>query len=130
KKLLKNPGELEILGDGKQRKSYLYVNECVDAMFLAIKKSREKLNIYNLGHDDYIEVTPIADIVCKELGLKDVIYKYSGGVRGWVGDSPYIHLDNSKIKKLGWKPEKTIPECVAETINWLKGNKWVLEERG
>jgi UDP-glucose 4-epimerase len=129
KKLLKNPKELSILGDGKQRKSYLYIKDCLEAMFKAIGSSNQNLSIYNLGHDEYIGVTAIADIVCRELGLDDVKYRYAGGERGWVGDSPFIHLDITKIKSLGWKPTKTIPECVETTVSWLKENEWVFEER-
>jgi len=129
KKLLKNRGELEILGDGKQRKSYLHVGDCVLAMTLAAEKSSGRLSIYNLGHDDYIEVTPIAEIVCEELGLKGVKFRYTGGVRGWVGDSPHIHLDNTRMKELGWKPTKTIPESVRETVGWLRDNRWALKLR-
>jgi UDP-glucose 4-epimerase len=124
RKLLKNPRELEILGDGRQRKSYLYVLDCVEAMSLAIGASDG--GIYNLGHDDTIEVTPIAEIVCGELGLDGVSFRYTGGVRGWVGDSPLIHLDNAKIKGLGWKPTKTIPEAVRMTVRWLCRNRWAL----
>ena len=127
KKLQKNPKELEIHGDGKQRKSYLYVKDCVNAMFTAIENSKEKMSIVNLGQDDYIEVTPIAEIVCEELGLRNVKFKYTGGERGWIGDSPFIHLDITKIRSYGWKPTKSIPECVMLTINWLKDNKWALE---
>jgi UDP-glucose 4-epimerase len=127
KKLLENPKEMEILGNGKQKKSYLHVKECVDAMFKAIDSTQQRLNIFNIGHDDYIEVTPIADLVCKELGLKDVSYKYIGGERGWVGDSPYIHLDIRRIKSLGWKPSMSIQDSIKETINWLKDNSWVLK---
>ena len=130
KKLLKNPAELDILGDGKQKKSYLYVGDCVNAMETTIEKSKNRMNILNLGHNDHIEVTPIADIVCKELGLKNVRYIYSGGTHGWVGDSPYIHLDIAKIKGLGWAPTKTIPECIKQTINWLKENQWALKRSG
>ena len=129
KKLLKNPQKLEILGDGRQKKSYLYIKDCVEAMFTAISNSKGSLNIYNLGHDDYIEVTPIAEIVCKELGLDNVEFVYTGGERGWVGDSPFIHLDNSGIKSLGWSPSLSIEEAVKKTINWLKNNNWVLERR-
>ena len=129
KKLLKNPKELPILGNGKQRKSYLYINDCVEAIFKALSASKQNLNIYNLGHDDYIGVTAIADIVCRELGLEDVKYIYSGGERGWAGDSPFIHLDITRMKSLGWKPTKTIPECVRTTVSWLKENEWVFEER-
>ena len=130
KKLLKNPRELEILGDGKQKKSYLHVRDCVKAMFTVVESSKEKLSLYNLGHDDYTQVTPIANIVCEELGLTNVNFRYTGGERGWIGDSPFIHLDITKIKSTGWKPTKSIPDCVKETVNWLKNNQWVLKERG
>jgi len=128
-KLRKDPTKLDILGDGRQRKSYLYVKDGVNAMIAAIGASEENLNIFNLGHDDYIEVTPIAQIVCEELGLKDVKFNYSGGERGWVGDSPFIHLDISKLKKLGWKPTLSIPDCVRRTAQWLKAHPEVLERR-
>jgi UDP-glucose 4-epimerase len=87
------------------------------------------LNIYNIGHDNYIEVTPIAEIVCKELGLENVEFVYTGGERGWIGDVPFIHLDISKLKSLGWKPTLTIPDCIKKTINWLQDNRWILEKR-
>jgi len=127
KKLMQDYTQLEILGNGKQRKSYLYVKDCINAMFTVIENSKERLNIYNLGHDEFIEVTPIANLVCDELGLQDVKFVYSGGERGWVGDSPFIHLDISKIKKLGWKRTLSIEECVRKTANWIKENDWVVE---
>lgn len=128
-KLRKDPTKLDILGDGKQKKSYLYVKDGVEAMITAVQASEDKLNIFNLGHDDYIEVTPIAQIVCEELGLKDVKFNYSGGERGWVGDSPFIHLDISKMKNLGWKPTLSIPDCVRRTARWLKEHPEFLEQR-
>jgi UDP-glucose 4-epimerase len=129
RKLQKNPAELEILGDGKQKKSYLYVKDCVKAMLMAISSPKKKINTYNLGHDDYIEVTPIAKIVCDELGLGNVRFAYTGGKRGWVGDSPIIHLDTTKIKSIGWKPTISIEDCVRRTTRWLKNNTWVLGDR-
>jgi len=128
-KLLENPKKLEILGDGNQKKSYLYIKDCVEAMFTAISNSKGNINLYNLGHDNYIKVSQIADIVCHELGLKNVEYNYTGGPRGWIGDSPYIHLDISKIKSLGWKPTKSIEEAVKITLSWLQANKWLLNKR-
>ncbi|MBI2664034.1 NAD-dependent epimerase/dehydratase family protein [Candidatus Woesearchaeota archaeon] len=129
KKLKENPVQLEILGDGRQKKSYLYVKDIVDAMFTAIEKSNNSINIFNLGHDDYVEVTPIAEIVCSELGLSSVKFIYTGGSRGWVGDSPFIHLDNSAIKSLGWQPSLSIPEAIKKTVGWLKENGWVIKGR-
>jgi UDP-glucose 4-epimerase len=129
KQLLKDPKHLHMLGDGKQKKSYLYIQDCIDAIFLAIDKSKEKINIFNLGTEEYIQVTPIANIICQELKLKNVKYTYSGGERGWIGDSPFILLDVKKMKSLGWSPKLTIDQSVRKTINWLKDNQWVFNER-
>jgi len=129
KKLLNNPKELPILGNGKQQKSYLYIGDCVNAIFKVIENSKEKINIFNLGTEEYVNVNFIADVVCKELNLKNVKKVYSGGERGWVGDSPFIFLDVKKIKSFDWEPSLTIEECIKKTINWLKDNQWVLKER-
>jgi UDP-glucose 4-epimerase len=129
RKLSANPRELEILGDGRQKKSYLYVQDGVRGMLNAVASSDEPVNTYNLGHDDNIQVTPIAQIVCEELGLSNVNFKYAGGERGWVGDSPFIHLDIAKMKNLGWKPTLSIPDCVRRTTQWLKNHPEILELR-
>ncbi len=129
KKLLANAHELPILGNGKQRKSYLYIQDCMDALFIAIEKSSGNINIYNLGTEEYIEVNTIADMVCRELHLPNVKYIYSGGERGWVGDSPFILLDITKMKSLGWKPKLSIAQSVHKTIHWINENQWVLKER-
>ncbi|PIZ52018.1 nucleoside-diphosphate sugar epimerase [Candidatus Woesearchaeota archaeon CG_4_10_14_0_2_um_filter_33_13] len=128
KKLLQNPRQLEILGDGKQRKSFLYVTDAIDAMFLSIEKSNEKINIYNLGNDDFVEIKTIAKKICDVLSLKDVSFQYTGGSRGWIGDSPFVHLDTLKIKSLGWAPKYSIMECVEKTIKWIKENQWVVKK--
>ncbi len=128
RKLKKDPTRLEILGDGKQKKSYLYVKDGVQAMLTAIQASKDSLNIYNLGHDECIEVTPIAQTVCEEFGVRDVQFVYTGGERGWIGDSPYIHLDIRKIKQLGWKPTLSIADCVRRTVRWLKEHPEILNE--
>jgi len=129
KKLLKNQYELHILGNGKQQKSYLYIGDCINAIFKVIETSRENINIYNLGTEEYVNVDFISDVVCNELGLKNVKKVYGGGERGWVGDSPFIFLDVKKVKSIGWKPTLTIEECIRKTIRWLKDNQWVLESR-
>ncbi|MFH1173785.1 MAG: NAD-dependent epimerase/dehydratase family protein [archaeon] len=128
-RLRENPKGLHMLGDGQQKKSYLYVQDCMDALFLAITKCKDNINIFNLGTPEYIQVMPIANIVCKELGLNDVKFTYSGGERGWVGDSPFILLDVKKMMALGWKPKLNIEQAVKKTINWLKNNQWVYDER-
>jgi UDP-glucose 4-epimerase len=126
KKLLKNPRRLEILGNGKQQKSYLYVKDCVDAMFTSIAASKELITICNIGHDAYIDVTAIAQIVCDELGLREVEFVYTGGERGWVGDSPFIYLDIKRIKALGWSPKVSIQDSVRTTVRWIQQNQWIL----
>ena len=127
--LLKNPKKLQILGNGKQKKSYLHVNDCLDAMFTAIGSCRGDINIFNLGTEEYIEVTGIADIVCRELGLENVEYSCGSGERGWIGDSPFILPDTKKIKSLGWKPKFSIEQSVEKTVGWLKANQWALKRK-
>ncbi|MCD6226339.1 MAG: NAD-dependent epimerase/dehydratase family protein, partial [Candidatus Aenigmarchaeota archaeon] len=102
-KLKKNPKELEILGNGKQEKSYLYVKECIDAMIFAVKHSNENVNIFNIGSEDTISVTKIANIVSEKMNLKPE-FKFTGGERGWRGDVPKMFLSIDKIKELGWRP--------------------------
>ena len=103
-KLRKNPDELEILGDGKQTKSYLDVGECVRAMFFAADHAKDPVNIFNVGSEDWIDVTGIARIVCDSMDLKGVTYRYTGGERGWVGDVPKMQLSVERLKSLGWCP--------------------------
>lgn len=128
KKLTQSPHQLEILGDGMQRKSYLYVQDCIDAMQIAIDASKDPINIFNLGHDDYCQVNDSVRWICNNLNLKPEL-KYSGGQRGWIGDNPFIHLDNTKIKSLSWKPKISIEEGIIKTLEFLKSNEWVLKSR-
>lgn len=119
KKLRTNRYELEVLGDGKQTKSYLHVADCVDAMLFAIEKSDDRVNLFNLGSDDQITVKEISEIAIRLLAPGAKI-KYTGGERGWKGDVPKMFLANSKIKALGWKPKYTSREAVIESIKTLK----------
>jgi UDP-glucose 4-epimerase len=128
KKLLDNPNELSILGDGHQRKSYLYVQDCIDAILCVIEKAQEKVNLYNLGTDEYCEVNDSIGWICEHLGLNPQ-RTYSGGDRGWIGDNPFIFLDTSKIRALGWKPKLTIRDGILRTLDYLKSNPWILEQR-
>lgn len=125
KQLLDHPDLLKVLGNGHQRKSYLYVQDCVDAIFTAIEKGAGKVNVFNLGTDEYVEVNDSIGVICDYLGLKPRI-EYSGGERGWVGDSPFIFLDTAKIRGLGWKPKLSIREAVVATVKYLEGNHWLL----
>ena len=128
RKLKQNPSRLEVLGNGKQRKSYLYIQDCIDAMLFALEKSNESVNVLNLGVDGYCEVNDSIGWICEELGVTPKL-EYSGGDRGWIGDNPFIFLDTSKIRDLGWKPNLSIHDGVLKTIQYLKTNEWVFEER-
>jgi UDP-glucose 4-epimerase len=127
KKLGKNPHNLEILGDGEQKKSYLYVKDCVDAMLFAIETTDEKVNIFNLGNVEYMNVKDVANIIIKELGLSDVKFNFTGGKRGWVGDSPFVQLDVKKIMNLDWKPKVPIIEGIRKTTAYIKENSELLK---
>ncbi len=105
RKLKANPNELEILGDGKQTKSYLEVTACVDAISYVIAHASEQVNTYNIGSEDWIDVTTIADILVQEAGLSGVSYRYTGGSRGWIGDVPKMQLSVEKLKALGYTPK-------------------------
>lgn len=128
KSLRENPNELRILGDGHQRKSYLYVQDCLDAMLMAIEKNSNKINIFNLGHDDYCEVNDSVNWITEYLGLRPRLF-YTGGKRGWVGDNPFIFLDCRKIRSLGWTPKLTIREGIIRTVQYLQENHWLLDRR-
>jgi UDP-glucose 4-epimerase len=123
-----HPGQLSILGNGKQRKSYLYIQDCLDAILIALENAKEKVNIFNLGFDGYVEVNDSIGVILKELNLQPKL-NYSGGDKGWIGDNPFIFLDTKKIQALGWKPKLDIKEGVIKTVNYLKKNEWVFEER-
>jgi UDP-glucose 4-epimerase len=128
KQLLEHPDHLRVLGNGRQRKSYLYIQDCLDAMLLAIERAHDKVNIFNLGADAYCEVNDSIGWISAQLGIQPKL-NYTGGERGWVGDSPFIFLDTAKIRSLGWKPKLTIREGVERTLHWLQANQWVLEAR-
>lgn len=127
-KLTTDPTRLSVLGNGKQRKSYLYVQDCIDAMLLALNNADDKVNIFNLGVDDYCEVNDSIGWICEDLGLNPKL-EYSGGDRGWIGDNPFIYLDTRKIQALGWKPKFGIKNGVIKTVKYLRSNEWVFEKR-
>jgi UDP-glucose 4-epimerase len=115
-KLRKNPNELEILGDGKQRKPYLYVTECVDGIMFGFENAGEQINIFNLGCDSATEVTRIGELVVNEMKLKNVKFRYTGGKRGWKGDVPHFQFNIEKIKNLGWVPNFSSDEAIRKAI--------------
>ena len=128
KKLLADPGYIEVLGNGRQRKSYLYVQDCIDAMLMVMEHVHDPVNIYNLGTDEYCTVDDSLDWICEHLGVNPE-RRYTGGERGWIGDSPFIFLDTTKVRSLGWQPKLTIRMGVIRTLEYLQANHWVLERR-
>ena len=115
RKLRVNPDELEILGDGSQTKSYLEVRACIAAIMFAIMNTSRQVNTFNIGSEDWISVTEIADIISEEMGLSPK-YRYTGGSRGWVGDVPRMQLDIARMKELGWRPDITSRESVRVAV--------------
>jgi UDP-glucose 4-epimerase len=128
KQLRSDPDKLYVLGNGKQRKSYLYVQDCLDGMLLALEKARAKVNIFNLGTDEYCDVDASIGWICDYLGTSPQCI-YSGGERGWVGDSPFIFLDCSRMRVLGWRPTLSIREAIIRTVRYLEQNPWMFERR-
>lgn len=122
-KLKRNPRELEIIGNGEQIKSFIEIEDCVDGIIFAYENANEAINIYNIGTDEDIKIKKLATIVVDELGLKDVEFHYTGGIRGWVGDAPIVRLSIEKIKKLGWKPKVNIEEAIRRTVRWFVGKR-------
>ena len=129
RQLLEHPARLDVLGDGTQRKSYLYVGDCIDAMLAAIQNARTRVNIFNLGTDEYCTVRDSIGWICGHLGLTPEI-RYGSGDRGWVGDSPFIYLDTRRIRGLGWQPRLRIQEAIVRTVAYLEQQPWLLERRG
>jgi UDP-glucose 4-epimerase len=127
KKLQRDPKCLPLFGDGTQKKSYLYVKDGVAGVMLGIEKSAAQKNVFNLGHDYFITVVEVIKIILDELGMNDVKLEFAGGKRGWLGDSPLVHLDTSKIKSLGWQPQTSIEEGIRCTVRFLKQNPQLLQ---
>lgn len=131
-KLKANPHTLEILGDGNQRKSYLHVVDAVSGILCAFDhhaSDKGKVNVYNLGHTEAMDVKRLADVVCDEMGIRGVSYKFTGGTRGWLGDSPLVILDTHKIMGLGWRPSMTVEQGIRRTVRYLMDNPEMLVRR-
>lgn len=126
--LQRDPTHLRVLGNGKQRKSYLYVKDCIEGMLLCIEKASSRVNIVNLGTDGYCEVMDSIGWISERLGCSPEI-SLAGGDRGWIGDNPFIFLDASKARGFGWRPRLSIREGVLKTVEYLLDNSWVLEAR-
>jgi len=127
-KLQADPARIEVLGNGKQRKSYLYVQDCIDGMLVAIERASGPVSIFNLGTDEYCSVDQSLGWICEELGVTpDRVY--TGGERGWIGDNPFIFLDCARIRALGWQPRVTIEQGVRRTLSYLRESRWLTKTR-
>jgi UDP-glucose 4-epimerase len=131
--LVAHPDHLRVLGDGLQRKSYLYVQDCIDAILhvtraATARDAKHHTQIYNLGTPEYVQVNNSVGFICAALGLKPRL-DYTGGNRGWIGDNPFIFLDTKKIQATGWKPKLTIEQGILQTLRWLEANRWVYDAR-
>jgi len=133
KQLLAHPGQLKVLGDGTQQKSYLYIGDCLEAILhvaerATAKSAKHGVETYNLGTEEYVQVNDSIRIICATLGLQPRI-EYSGGNKGWIGDNPFIFLETKKIRATGWKTTLTIEQSIGRTLQWLQQNQWVLQRR-
>lgn len=131
--LIEHPTWLRVLGDGSQRKSYLYIQDCVDAILHVTRlataaNAKHRTQIYNLGTADYVQVKDSIRYICGALNLQPEL-RFTGGDRGWIGDNPFIFLDTAKIQATGWKPKLTIEQGIVRTLRWLEANQWVYEVR-
>jgi UDP-glucose 4-epimerase len=126
--LRRDPTRLRVLGDGSQRKSYLYIGDCLEAMLIAMERTRGEVQVFNLGTDHYCRVVDSIGWISQRLGVTPTL-EFTGGDRGWIGDNPFIFLDCSKIRRLGWAPKLTIQEGVWRTLDYLRANPRLLEAR-
>jgi UDP-glucose 4-epimerase len=133
KQLMRDPTRLRVLGDGNQRKSYLYVQDCLGAILHVMAKETARsakhcCEVYNLGAEEYCTVKNSISWICERLNVKPAL-EFTGGDRGWVGDNPFIFLDTAKVRKTGWSSELTIRQAVERTVDWLAANEWVFQKR-
>jgi UDP-glucose 4-epimerase len=128
RQLKADPTRLRVLGNGRQRKSYLYVQDCLDAIELAVARADAPVNALNLGVDGFCEVNDSIGWICQAMGVKPQL-EFTGGDRGWIGDNPFIYLDTQRIRGLGWTPKHAINEGVIKTVEFLQANEWVLGAR-
>jgi UDP-glucose 4-epimerase len=128
--LKRDPARLRVLGDGRQEKSYLYVQDCIAAILVAAEHHQDEpgAHIYNLGTDETVVVDDSIKLITGHLSLSPTI-EHAGGERGWIGDSPLIHLDTTRIRALGWRPAVTIPEAVVRTLTWLQNNEYAWRDQ-
>ena len=124
--LRRDASTIRVLGNGQQRKSYLYIQDCIDAIFAVLDRAEGRVNIFNLGTDESCQVRDLLSWICEALGVEPERH-YAGGERGWIGDSPLIQLDCTRLRSLGWQPKLTIREGVLRTVQYLRDNPWLME---
>lgn len=134
KMLRQDSSTLKILGDGNQRKSYLHIEDCLDALMQITIVDRTSLNksdrysVFHLGTSDYCKIVDSATWICDELGISPN-FEFSGGDRGWIGDNPFVFLDCSAAIQSGWAPKHSIEKSIRETATWLTSNEWIFKQR-
>jgi len=128
RQLFADPGTLSVLGDGTQRKSYLYVGDCIAAILRALQAATEKVNIFNLGTDEFVSLKDSIATITGELGMNPRV-EYGGGARGWIGDNPFIYLACARIRALGWAPALSIRQGIVRTVRYIRENRWLLDAR-
>ncbi len=131
-KLMNNPSELEMYGDGSQEKSYMHVTDCVRGLLLGMQHPHNGCEIFNLGSEDMIKVSRIAEISCQEMDLRNVTYRYRADMsdgRGWPGDVMRMQLDVSKLRSAGWRPSLNSEESVRRTVREIIGEKQMAYSR-
>jgi UDP-glucose 4-epimerase len=133
RQLLQDPTRLRVLGDGNQRKSYLYVQDCLGAILHAMNlgtalSAKHRCEIYNLGAEEYCTVKNSISWICERLKVSPTL-EFTGGDRGWIGDNPFIFLATTKVRNTGWSSELTIRQAVEKTVDWLAENTWVFQKR-
>jgi UDP-glucose 4-epimerase len=127
--LRRDPARLRVQGDGRQQKSYLYVQDCIDAILAAAERHHDEPGafVYNIGSDETQTVDDSVALIAAHLSASPEI-EYTGGARGWVGDSPVIHLDTTRIGALGWRPTLTIRQAAIRTLEWFDANEYAWRE--
>jgi UDP-glucose 4-epimerase len=133
RQLLHDPTRLRVLGDGNQRKSYLYVHDCLNAILHVMTKetarsAKHRCEIFNLGAEEYCTVKNSISWICERLKVNPTL-EFAGGEKGWIGDNPFIFLDTTKVRKIGWRSDLTIRQAVDKTVDWLAANQWVFRKR-
>tara|TARA_B100000795_G_scaffold178503_1_gene135012 strand:- start:50181 stop:51170 length:990 start_codon:yes stop_codon:yes gene_type:complete len=134
KQLKKNPNKLKVLGDGSQRKSYMHISDCIDAILITAEQKRTALHskhnyeVYHLGFPAFIRLSDSISFICDQMNLKPEL-NFTGGDRGWIGDNPFVFLDITKAQEEGWKPKYNIEYSIRETVDWLKKNDWIFNTR-